>query len=76
MSPVPAGSVTGTNVAVCSLDEKFLAVSSTGMPFKKQNQIGGSFATIVQPCRLFQLYYYLCCRKTYQTKIMPFLPLC
>ena len=43
MSPVPAGSVTGTNVAVCSLDGKFLAVSSTGMQFKKQNQIGGSY---------------------------------
>ena len=27
MSPVPAGSVTGTNVAVCSLDGKFLSGS-------------------------------------------------
>ena len=35
-----------------------------------------SFATIVRLCRLFQLYYYLCSGKTYQTKIMPFLPLC
>ena len=27
-----------------------------------------SFATIVRLCRLFQLYYYLCSGKTYQSK--------
>ena len=31
-----------------------------------------SFATIVRLCRLFQLYYYLCSGKTYQSKIMLF----
>ena len=71
--------ITEMDVVVCSLG-KLSAWSTWIHAVQNKSKMVEhkltSFATIVRLCRLFQLYYYLCSGKTYQTKIMPFLPLC